>query len=217
MDSPRSQLGKLVPPGGAADVSTPPPPAPATLRSDGDGSGDGSTGLGHEASDSDDSPAAKSEAMLKSLSTNLVPELRRYVAVHRQEIERLVKEGDLSTGLTAGQRYSKIVDGLLSSLLYTTRAVMFPGGNGPRVTLVAVGSYGRRTLSLHSDLDVRLLSDADVSTVRPLAEALLYPLWDAGLNIGHQVISRDETIELARTDLPTATSLLDFRHIAGDE
>jgi [protein-PII] uridylyltransferase len=155
--------------------------------------------------------------VLKSLSTNLVPELRRYVAVHRQEIERLVKDGDISTGLTAGQRYSKIVDGLLSSLLYTTRAVMFPGGNGPRVALVAVGSYGRRTLSVHSDLDVRLLSDSDLGTVRPLAEALLYPLWDAGLNIGHQVISRDETIDLARTDLPTATSLLDFRHIAGDE
>jgi [protein-PII] uridylyltransferase len=175
-------------------------------------SSEGAGGGGINASD-----IARGEAVLKSLSTNLVPELRRYVAVHRQEIERLVKDGDLSTGLTAGQRYSKIVDGLLSSLLYTTRAVMFPSGEGPRVALVAVGSYGRRTLSVHSDLDVRLLSDADLSVVRPLAEALLYPLWDAGLNIGHQVISTDETVELARTDLPTATSLLDFRHIAGDE
>src|SRR5690606_3860600 len=64
----------------------------------------------------------------------------------------------------------------------------------------------------------RLLSDSeDLSAVRPLAEALLYPLWDAGLNIGHQVISKNDTLALARTDLPTATSLLDFRHVAGDE
>jgi [protein-PII] uridylyltransferase len=228
MDSPRSQLGKLAPPGAVADVSTPPPPVPETLRSEGGSAGSESGAICSDAGalraqldrdvpDSSTSLTAKSEAMLKSLSTNLVPELRRYVAVHRQEIERLVKEGDLSTGLTAGQRYSKIVDGLLSSLLYTTRAVMFPAGNGPRVALVAVGSYGRRTLSVHSDLDVRLLSDADLSAVRPLAEALLYPLWDAGLNIGHQVICREETIDLARSDLPTATSLLDFRHIAGDE
>jgi [protein-PII] uridylyltransferase len=216
MDSPRSQLGKLTPPGAVAVVSTPPPPAPETLRSESQGSG-ALRASGEDAAEGPRSDAAKGEAVLKSLSTNLVPELRRYVAVHRQEIERLVKDGDISTGLTAGQRYSKIVDGLLSSLLYTTRAVMFPGGNGPRVALVAVGSYGRRTLSVHSDLDVRLLSDSDLGAVRPLAEALLYPLWDAGLNIGHQVISRDETIELARTDLPTATSLLDFRHIAGDE
>src|SRR5688572_4784393 len=235
MDSPRSQLGKLVPPGAAAVAATPPPPAPDTLRSEADRTGSvggmgsdaeapcssissGSGGAGGLSSgEINASDIARGEAVLKSLSTNLVPELRRYVAVHRQEIERLVKNGDLSTGLTAGQRYSKIVDGLLSSLLYTTRAVMFPSGNGPRVALVAVGSYGRRTLSVHSDLDVRLLSDADLSVVRPLAEALLYPLWDAGLNIGHQVISKDETIELARSDLPTATSLLDFRHIAGDE
>ncbi len=162
-------------------------------------------------------PMAKGDAVLKSLSTNLVPELRRYVSVHRLEIERMVKDGDVASGLAAGMRYSKIVDGLLSSLLYTTRAVMAPEGKGPRVALVAVGSYGRRTLSLHSDLDVRLLSDQDLASVRPLAEALLYPLWDAGLNIGHQVISRDDTLELARTDLPTATSLLDFRHVAGDE
>ncbi|HKO94354.1 MAG TPA: [protein-PII] uridylyltransferase, partial [Polyangiaceae bacterium] len=153
---------------------------------------------------------------MKNLSANLVPELRRYVAVHRLEVERLVKEGDVSTGLVAGQRYSKVVDGLLSSLLYTTRAVMFPAGDGPRIALVAVGSYGRCTLSVHSDLDVRLLTEADMGSVRPLAEALLYPLWDAGLNVGHQVISRNDTLELARTDLPTATSLLDFRHVAGE-
>ncbi|MEY4549604.1 MAG: putative protein-PII uridylyltransferase [Pseudomonadota bacterium] len=186
MDNPKLELSGTAP--------SQPTPAPETLRSE----------------------LARGEGMLKSLSANLVPELRRYVAVHRQEIERLVKEGDVSTGLVAGQRYSKVVDGLLSSLLYTTRAVMFPSGNSPQVALVAVGSYGRNTLSVHSDLDVRLLSEADISVVRPLAEALLYPLWDAGLNVGHQVISRDDTLELARTDLPTATSLLDFRHVAGD-
>ncbi|HWO13539.1 MAG TPA: hypothetical protein VNN80_28755, partial [Polyangiaceae bacterium] len=114
-------------------MSTPPPPAPDTLRSE--ASGTARAALVQEPG-STCSGAAKSEALLESLSTSLVPELRRYVAVHRQEIERLVKEGDLSTGLTAGQRYSKIVDGLLSSLLYTTRAVMFPGGDGPRVALV---------------------------------------------------------------------------------
>ena len=232
MDSPRSQFGKLAPPGAVAAAS-PSSSAAASMSSESEASGSqrvGSGGVevggtradaaGPESSRGVD--MSKGEAVLKSLSTNLVPELRRYVAVHRQEIEHLVKAGDISTGLTAGQRYSKIVDGLLSSLLYTTRAVMFPGKvaagkDGPRIALVAVGSYGRRTLSVHSDLDVRLLSDVDLSAVRPLAEALLYPLWDAGLNIGHQVISREETLELARTDLPTATSLLDFRHIAGDQ
>ena len=246
MESPRPQVGKAGSSPSSPSSPTPPPPtSPETLRSEASTtaatsiagmpaegvesepeappSGVTSGGLfGSEPPLASDgviprAQFARGDAVLKSLSTNLVPELRRYVSVHRQEVERLIKEGDISTGLVAGQRYSKIVDGLLSSLLYTTRAVMFPGGRGPEVALVAVGSYGRRTLSAHSDLDIRLLTDAELGVVRPLAEALLYPLWDAGLNIGHQVISQADTIELARTDLPTATCLLDFRHVAGDE
>ncbi|HEY3234145.1 MAG TPA: [protein-PII] uridylyltransferase, partial [Polyangiaceae bacterium] len=42
------------------------------------------------------------------------------------------------------------------------------------------------------------------------------PLWDAGLSIGHQVVTPGEMIDLARSDLPTATSLLDWRLIAGE-
>src|ERR1051325_5076899 len=109
MDSRRSQLGKLAPPGAAAVASTPPPPAPETLRSEGDASGancsgsdaaphssvsnsSGSSGAGSMSGGASPADIAKGEAMLKSLSTNLVPELRRYVAVHRLEIERLVKD-----------------------------------------------------------------------------------------------------------------------------
>src|SRR5262249_27936589 len=44
-----------------------------------------------------------------------------------------------------------------------------------------------------------------------------YPLWDAGVSIGHQVVTISDAIETARDDLPTATALLDFRPIAGDE
>ena len=44
----------------------------------------------------------------------------------------------------------------------------------------------------------------------------MYPLWDAGLNIGHQVVTSADFIELSRSDLPTATSLLDWRTITGD-
>ncbi|HEV8245264.1 MAG TPA: [protein-PII] uridylyltransferase, partial [Polyangiaceae bacterium] len=52
--------------------------------------------------------------------------------------------------------------------------------------------------------------------IRPIAESLLYPLWDAGLSIGHQVVTPADMLDLAHNDLPTATSLLDWRHIAGD-
>jgi [protein-PII] uridylyltransferase len=162
------------------------------------------------------SPPGERDTLLERLSPKLVPELKRYVATHRGSVEETVASGGADAGLPAGHRYSKIVDGLLSSLFHATTVAMGNGRSLPPVALGAVGSYGRRTLSLYSDLDVRLVCDADLNAVRPMAEALLYPLWDAGLTIGHQVILPDDTLELARTDLPTATSLLDFRLIAGE-
>src|SRR5262249_2236232 len=47
------------------------------------------------------------------------------------------------------------------------------------------------------------------------AQALLYPLWDAGIAIGHQVTSGADLLELAQHDLTSATALLDLRYLAG--
>jgi [protein-PII] uridylyltransferase len=84
------------------------------------------------------------------------------------------------------------------------------------VTFAAVGGYGRRLLGWKSDLDVRLLTSERPERLEPLVEAIFYPLWDAGLSVGHQVVTIDGLIDDARDDLPTATALLDFRPIAGD-
>ena len=51
---------------------------------------------------------------------------------------------------------------------------------------------------------------------RQLAERLWYPIWDAGLKLGHAVRTRKEALALAADDLDTATSLLDARLVAGD-
>jgi [protein-PII] uridylyltransferase len=82
--------------------------------------------------------------------------------------------------------------------------------------LVAVGGYGRSTLGLQSDVDVVFLcDDSNDPFVGALAEGLLYPLWDLGVDIGHAVRSVDETLRLAREDIRTTTTLIDFRRISG--
>lgn len=86
-----------------------------------------------------------------------------------------------------------------------------------RVALLAVGGYGRATLAHGSDLDlVLLVDDPDAPAVAPFAEALLHPLWDGGIAVGHAVRSVDDFVALARTDLRTATTVLDARCLAGD-
>ena len=93
-----------------------------------------------------------------------------------------------------------------------------PGG---RVALLAVGGYGRGELAPGSDLDLLLVHDVKprkvAKEIEPTASALWYPLWDAGVKLGHAVRRLDEQLELARSDLDSATALITARPLAGDD
>jgi len=91
--------------------------------------------------------------------------------------------------------------------------------DGAKLALVAVGGQGRRALAPQSDLDLLLLTgkNADSAMVAAVADQLWYPIWDAGLKLGHAVRSSRDTLSLANEDLETATALLTARHLAGDE
>ena len=92
------------------------------------------------------------------------------------------------------------------------------GKAGTGVALAAVGSFGRGAVALRSDADVVLVVAPSITAdeAARFAEALLYPLWDATLVLGHQVLGLADSIALAKEDLPTATALLDLRPIGGD-
>ncbi len=82
---------------------------------------------------------------------------------------------------------------------------------------VAVGGYGRKELCLHSDVDVMFLFSSKVPALaRDLAEDVLYPLWDIGLELGHGTRSIKDCLALAGEDFEVLTSTLDARFICGD-
>ena len=116
---------------------------------------------------------------------------------------------DALKGTEFCQAYTSVVDEWLVEL--------FVDGGGPDVdvSLVAVGGQGRREMAPQSDLDLLLLvgKGADAKGV---ADALWYPIWDAGLKLGHAVRTVRDTISLASEDLETATALLSARHVAGN-
>ena len=92
------------------------------------------------------------------------------------------------------------------------------------VALIAVGGYGRGLLFPHSDLDLWLLhrdtklgNGVAEETIEVLAAALWQPIWDAGHRLGHGVYTPDEVLDLAESNIETATSILSARHLAGDE
>jgi [protein-PII] uridylyltransferase len=90
-------------------------------------------------------------------------------------------------------------------------------GEEPGLTLVAVGGYGRADLCPGSDVDVLLVhSRRQEREAAAAAERVWYPLWDAGLKVGHATRTVKQALALADRDLETATSLLDVRWVAGD-
>ncbi len=84
------------------------------------------------------------------------------------------------------------------------------------MALVAVGGYGRAELCPSSDIDVMLVHDRR-SDIAKVADRIWYPIWDAGLHLGHSVCTVREALGAGRQDLDTATALLSARHVAGDE
>ncbi|MGY1621635.1 [protein-PII] uridylyltransferase [Geodermatophilus sp. SYSU D00965] len=98
-----------------------------------------------------------------------------------------------------------------------------PGGRGteqPRtgtdgVALLAVGSLGRREPPPHADLDLVLVHDGRPE-IAALADAVWYPIWDAGLRLDHSVRTVSEAVGVASTDVKAGLGLLDVRLVAGD-
>jgi len=87
-----------------------------------------------------------------------------------------------------------------------------------RVSLVAVGGYGRGELHPGSDVDIMILiGDSEPSSVAGAVEGFLMFLWDIGLEVGHSVRSVDDCVRESRGDITVATNLMESRLLAGDD
>ncbi|MFZ9134366.1 MAG: nucleotidyltransferase domain-containing protein, partial [Candidatus Puniceispirillaceae bacterium] len=107
------------------------------------------------------------------------------------------------------------IDILLQSLY--AQAQRYCAG-GDEVALIAVGGYGRGEMAPFSDVDIMfLMPKKPTAKHMKFIEFVLYILWDLGLKIGHSTRSIDESIEAASEDQTVLTSLLEMRHVAGDD
>lgn len=89
------------------------------------------------------------------------------------------------------------------------------GGEAVGLAVIALGGYGREELCPHSDIDLLLLPLGDTARGRAAAEAMLYPLWDLGLKVGHSVRTLAEVESADPGDLHFRVALLDRRLVAG--
>ncbi len=87
-----------------------------------------------------------------------------------------------------------------------------------RISMVAVGGYGRAEMAPYSDVDLMFLSPLrNTAWVEQVVEAILYILWDLGLKVGHSTRTIDDMLRMAKSDLSVKTALLEARYLWGDQ
>ncbi|SIQ70699.1 UTP--GlnB (protein PII) uridylyltransferase, GlnD [Rhizobium sp. RU20A] len=123
------------------------------------------------------------------------------------------------SGLECARRISWLQDQLISILHDFVLAEIFDAGQTPeimRITVAAVGGYGRGTLAPGSDIDLLfLLPQKKQAWAEPAIEFMLYILWDLGFKVGHATRTVEECIRLSRSDMTIRTAILEFRYICG--
>lgn len=131
----------------------------------------------------------------------------------QQALEKLWEQ-DLS-GHQLLRRHTELVDTFLLDRFHASAAV---GKTLGEVALVALGGYGRQELYPYSDVDLLLLHDRRArKDMQAVAESILYPLWDAGFEVGHSVRTVKDAIRFAKEDFIFQVSLLDARLLTGSE
>jgi [protein-PII] uridylyltransferase len=111
-----------------------------------------------------------------------------------------------------------LTDHLVREGFRAARALHPLGPGEERLALLAVGGYGRGEMAPQSDVDLMVLLPGSLGPgQKALVEGLLYLLWDLKLKVGHATRSIKEALALAREDMTIRTSLLEMRHLTGDE
>ena len=124
-------------------------------------------------------------------------------------------------GLETARLIAAIHDDLVRTLFDFTSTHIMGAENltrAERVSLCAVGGFGRAEMAPQSDVDLLfILPDKKGSAyAESLIEYMLYMLWDLGLKVGHSVRTIEQSIKLAKEDQTILTALLDQRFLCGD-
>jgi len=136
----------------------------------------------------------------------------------RAAIRQRFEESE-NAGLPASHALAALQDEIVSGLFEATEA-LYPlphPTSSERLSIVAVGGYGRGGLAPQSDIDLLfLLPYKRTAWAETMVETILYALWDLGLKVGQATRSIEECLRLAKSDMTIRTSLLETRLLTGD-
>lgn len=154
-------------------------------------------------------------------------ELRRVASQYLKDVlmrararaeQQLLKDRQ---GRRCAESLSRMQDDIIRILFEFATRDLYPSLNpseGEHMAVVATGGYGRGLLAPGSDIDLLfLLPYKQTAWGESIAEAILYCLWDMGLEVGHATRSIDECIRQAKADMTVRTAILESRFLVGEK
>lgn len=116
--------------------------------------------------------------------------------------------------------YTWLTDCLVVTAKYVATQHMHPNPaatDEDRLSLLAVGGYGRGEMAPHSDVDLLFLTPKQITPWAERAiESMLYILWDLRLKVGHASRTVRDCLKLGREDFTIRTALMEHRYLTGD-
>ncbi|WP_300036929.1 [protein-PII] uridylyltransferase [uncultured Roseobacter sp.] len=116
--------------------------------------------------------------------------------------------------------YTWLTDELVRMVLWVATDILNAKPNptsGERLSVIAVGGYGRGEMAPFSDVDLLFLTPYKMTAwAESVIETMLYMLWDLKLKVGHASRTTRECLRLAGEDFTIRTALLELRYLAGD-
>jgi len=160
-----------------------------------------------------DGDGSSSDVRLKVLT-----HLKEVSAQGRKRAEELLIED--GSGADCAARLSHLQDEIIRCIYDFAMVHVLRASNlsqGERMSVVAVGGYGRGTLAPGSDIDLLFLLPYKLTALgESLVEYILYMLWDMGFKAGHATRTLEECIRLSRDDMTIRTAILEARFLWGN-
>lgn len=131
------------------------------------------------------------------------------LAATRREFALAARQG--RGGRDVQRQYAGHMDNVVTGLVEAASSL-----TARRYVVCALGGYGRRTLCLHSDVDLLILFENGIGPDEErFINAVFQPLWDLQLVVGHQIRELSDFDELDAGNPEFLLALFDARPIAG--
>lgn len=142
---------------------------------------------------------------------------KQYIKEYKDSLDQLFEQNQGKDFLVRHtKKLDSVIELMYKTVLRRTFGNYLPMKSSIPIAIVALGSYGREQLCVHSDIDLLIVYE-NVSGYNSqlIIEKLFYLALDAGLKLGHRVHEVSDLFKASNEDITIKTALMEARLICG--